>query len=29
VQWRVSERADLAGLECRPDHGDLIFEASK
>lgn len=29
VQWRISEHADLTGLECRPDHGELIFEASK
>jgi predicted SAM-dependent methyltransferase len=29
VRWRSSGHVELAGLECRPDHGELIYEASK
>lgn len=29
VSWRVSRHADLGGLECRPNHGELIFECVK
>jgi predicted SAM-dependent methyltransferase len=27
--WRASAHPDLAGLECRPDHGELIYECTK
>jgi predicted SAM-dependent methyltransferase len=27
--WHDSPHAELRGLECRPDHGDLIIEATK
>jgi predicted SAM-dependent methyltransferase len=29
VDWRQSKHAELRGLECRPYHNDLIFEATK
>ena len=29
VSWRQSDHAPLAGLECRPFHGELIYEATK
>lgn len=27
--WRASARPELANLECRPDHGELIYEGTK
>jgi len=27
--WRASARPELADLECRPDHGELIYEGTK
>jgi predicted SAM-dependent methyltransferase len=27
--WRQSARPELANLECRPDHGEIILEAEK
>ena len=27
--WRASAHSGLAGLECRPDHGELIYECTK
>lgn len=29
VRWRESQHAALNGLECRPDHGEVIVEATK
>jgi predicted SAM-dependent methyltransferase len=29
VRWRESRHAPLNGLECRPDHGEVIVEATK
>lgn len=29
VQWHVSNHSELMNLECRPYHGELIFEAKK
>jgi predicted SAM-dependent methyltransferase len=29
MPWGVSDHAELSKLECRPDHGELIYEATK
>jgi predicted SAM-dependent methyltransferase len=29
VEWRKSRHVELCNLECRPYHGELIFEAAK
>jgi predicted SAM-dependent methyltransferase len=29
VRWRQSDHRELSGLECRPDHSELIYEATR